>query len=257
MTPAKSRSDSTVVAEVFGADHPKSGGYIVAMTDIRVAEIAALVGDPARANILFALMDGRALTASELALTAGVTPQTTSGHLAKLTQARLLDLVKQGRHRYYRIRTPLVGQMLEGILSVAAEAPPRHRPRSKQDDAMRRARTCYDHFAGKLGVGLTDCLCSGGHVVLSEEGGEVTETGIAFLQRFGIDHAILRQRRRAFCRPCLDWTERRAHLGGAIGAALAARCFELRWVERRRDTRAVSITPAGLRGLRQTFGLVV
>jgi DNA-binding transcriptional ArsR family regulator len=227
------------------------------MADVRLAEIAALVGDPARANILCALMDGRALTASELAFAAGVSPQTTSGHLAKLTDARLLGLVKQGRHRYYRIRTPLVGQMLEGILAVAAEAPPRHRPPSKQDEAMRRARTCYDHFAGRLGVGLAESLCTHGHIVLAEEGGEVTPSGVAFLLQFGIDLDEARPRRRAFCRPCLDWTERRAHLGGAVGAALAARCFDLGWVSRLRDTRALTITPAGQRGLHQTFGLSV
>jgi len=225
--------------------------------DPRIVEIAALVGDPARANILSALMGGRALTASELAYAAGVTPQTTSGHLAKLTEARLLDLVKQGRHRYYRIRTPLVGQMLEGIMAVAAAAPARYRPASRQDEQMRRARTCYDHVAGILGVGLADALCRDGHVVLSAEGGEVTETGVTFLARFGVDLGQLRHRRRAFCRPCLDWTERRAHIGGSVGAALATRYFDLGWIERKRDTHALTITTRGQRGFEEVFGLSV
>ena len=143
--------------------------------DVRMAEVAALVGDPARANILAALMGGRALTAGELVYAAGVSPQTTSGHLGKLTEGRLIACVKQGRHRYYRIATPRVAEMLEGIMAVVADSPPRHRPPSKLDDAMRTARTCYDHFAGKLGVGLTDALCMRGHLALADDGGEVTD----------------------------------------------------------------------------------
>ncbi len=223
--------------------------------DVRIAEIAALVGDPTRVNILAALMGGRALTASELVYAAGVSPQTTSGHLAKLADGRLIACVKQGRHRYYRIATPRVAEMLEGIMAVAVDAPARHRPRSKLDDAMSNARTCYDHFAGKLGVGLTDVLATRGHIVLADEGGEVTESGAAFFGKFGVDLAAAHSRRRIFCRPCLDWTERRPHLGGSVGAALAQRCFDLGWLERARDSRALSITKAGQRGLSETFGL--
>jgi DNA-binding transcriptional ArsR family regulator len=225
--------------------------------DARIAEIAALVGDPARANILAALMGGRALTAGELVHAAGVSPQTTSGHLGKLTNGRLIACVKQGRHRYYRIATPRVAEMLESIMAIVADAPPRYRPRSKLDDAMRDARTCYDHFAGKLGVGITDALCALGHVTLSDEGGELSESGVVFFEKFGIDLAAARSRRRIFCRPCLDWTERRPHLGGTVGAVLAQRCFDLKWVQRTRDSRALIVTPAGRRGLTDTFGLSV
>jgi DNA-binding transcriptional ArsR family regulator len=220
-----------------------------------MAEIGALVGDPARANILSALMGGRALTAKELAGAAGVSPQTTSGHLGKLAGANLVAGVKQGRHRYFRIATPQVADMLEAIMAVVAGAPPRYRPPSKVDDAMRMARTCYDHFAGKLGVGVTGALCARGHVVLADEAGEVTESGSVFLRDFGVDLAAMSRRRRMFCRPCLDWTERRPHLGGAVGAALAQRCFDLRWVERMRGSRALVITPVGRRGLTDVFGL--
>src|SRR5215813_13137567 len=223
--------------------------------DVRMAEVAALVGDPARANILAALMGGRALTAGELVYAAGVSPQTTSGHLGKLTEGRLIACVKQGRHRYYRIATPRVAEMLEGIMAVVADSPPRHRPPSKLDDAMRAARTCYDHFAGKLGVGLTDALCTRGHLALADDGGEVTDRGVAFFQDFGIDLAAARSRRRIFCRPCLDWTERRSHLGGSVGAALAQRCFDLGWLERMRDSRALLVTPKGRRGLSDLIGL--
>jgi DNA-binding transcriptional ArsR family regulator len=223
--------------------------------DLRLAEVAALVGDPARANILTALMGGHALTAGELVHATGVSPQTTSGHLGKLADGRLIACVKQGRHRYYRIATPRVAEMLESIMAVAVDAPPRHRPPSKRDEAMRVARTCYDHFAGKLGVGITEALCARGHVTLSDEGGELNESGIAFFEEFGIDLAAARNRRRIFCRPCLDWTERRPHLGGTVGAVLAQRCFDLKWLQRMRDSRALIVTPAGRRGLSDAFGL--
>ena len=223
--------------------------------DVRMAEVAALIGDPARANILSALMGGQALTAGELAYAAGVSPQTTSGHLAKLAAGRLIACIKQGRHRYYGIATPRVAEMLEGIMAVVADAPPRHRPASKLDEAMRHARTCYDHFAGKLGVGLTAALRAHGHLELTDDGGAITESGAAFLEDFGVDLAAARNRRRIFCRPCLDWTERRLHLGGTVGAVLAQRCFDLKWIQRVRDSRALTVTPAGRRGLSQTFGL--
>ena len=223
--------------------------------DVRIAEIASLVGDPARANILAALMAGRALTATELSYAAGVSPQTTSGHLGKLSEGRLIACVKQGRHRYYRIATHRVAEMLEGIMAVVADAPPRHRSPSKLDDAMRVARTCYDHFAGKLGVGLTDALTAHDYLTLTDDGGEVTQSGVVFLEKFGIDLDVARSRKRIFCRPCLDWTERRPHLGGSVGAVLAQRCFDLGWLERMRESRALTITRAGRRGLSETFGL--
>jgi DNA-binding transcriptional ArsR family regulator len=223
----------------------------------QIAEVAALVGDPARASILCALLGGRALTATELAHVAGVSPQTTSGHLGKLHAARLLVLMKQGRHRYYRLAGPQVGQMLEGIMNVAMQGPPRYQPKSRLDDAMRHARTCYDHFAGTLGVGLADGMTERELVVLGDEAGEVTPTGLGFLSRLGVDLTAARARRRVFCRPCLDWTERRPHIGGAVGAALAQRCFELNWVERIRDSRALRITPAGRRGLIEHFALTL
>jgi DNA-binding transcriptional ArsR family regulator len=225
------------------------------MTDgPNIAEVAVLVGDPARAKVLLALMDGRALTAKELAFAAGVSPQTASGHLAKLADGRLLTCIRQGRHRYYRVASPLVARMLESISLVAAiEAPPRHRPRSVRDDALRLARTCYDHLAGRLGVAIAEALVARGAVVLSDDGGEVTTDGAAFLaDRLALDLVRI-PRRRAFCRPCLDWSERRLHLAGAVGAALAERCFALGWIERIRDSRAVAITPRGQIALRELF----
>jgi DNA-binding transcriptional ArsR family regulator len=222
-----------------------------------VASVAALVGDPARANILFALLDGRALTASELAYAASVSPQTTSGHLGKLTQANLLAPLQQGRFRYYRLANPHVARMLESIMNVAAMAPPRFRPMAKAVAKMRSARFCYDHCAGLLGVGLADCLCERGHIELSHDGGEVTPGGMEFFANFGLDFAAVNSKRRVFCKPCLDWSERRPHLAGVVGAGLARRLMDLRWIERIRDTRALNITRAGEKGLRETFGFVL
>lgn len=225
-------------------------------SNLEMAEIGALIGDPARANILAALADGRALTATELSYIARVTAQTTSGHLAKLHAANLLALARQGRHRYYRLASPLVAQMLESIMAVAAlQLPPRRRLPSRIDDEMRTARTCYDHLAGRLGVGLADALGARGQVVLSEDGGEVTAAGISFLAGFGADLAPITGSRRPFCRTCLDWSERRWHIAGVVGAALCRRCLELGWIERRRDSRAVTITAAGRDGFAETFEL--
>jgi DNA-binding transcriptional ArsR family regulator len=220
-----------------------------------IAEIAALVGNPGRANMLTALLDGRALTAGELAHAAGLSPQTASGHLAKMREARLLVLAKQGRHSYYRLSTPLIGRMLEGIMAVAADGPPRYRPRWGGGDALRIARTCYDHLAGRLGVALADALARRDHVLLGEDGGMVTPAGEEFLLGVGIDPGKASRGRRAFCRPCLDWSERRSHLAGALGAALAGRSFELGWITRAGDSRAVTITPKGRRLYADVFGI--
>jgi DNA-binding transcriptional ArsR family regulator len=222
------------------------------MSDItRMASVAALLGDPARAHILVALLDGRALTAKELAFAAHVSPSTTSGHLARLTDAALLAVQKQGRHRYFQLASPLVGQMLESVMAVAG---PELRPAGnwRGGEALRIARTCYDHLAGRLGVGLADALTEAGHVALTPDGGEVTEHGHVFLRDFGAEPVA---GKRVFCRPCLDWSERRPHIAGRLGAALATRCLELGWVERQRDSRAVSITAAGTSGFAKTFGI--
>ena len=225
------------------------------MSDMpRVAAVAALLGDPARANIMNALLDGRALTAKELAFAARVSPQTTSGHLAKLTQAALLSVEQQGRHRYFRLASPLVGQMLESIMAVAGAQTPRTATSWKGGEALRNARTCYDHLAGRLGVALADSLTRQGHIALSPDGGEVTETGHAFLRDFGAEPG---PGKRVFCRPCLDWSERRPHIAGRLGAALACRCFDLGWVARLRDTRAVAITPVGRTGFAASFGITL
>ena len=220
----------------------------------KFAEIAALAGDPGRAGMLHALMDGRALTASELARAAGVTPQTASGHLAQLVTAGLLNVVKQGRHRYHRIASPAVAQMMESIMQVASDMEP---TRSKlvvgpRDKALRAGRTCYNHLAGRLGVAIADALVAQGHVELADDAGLVTDDGVAFLGGVGMDVDALtpsrgKRSRRVLCRPCLDWSERRPHLAGAVGTALCAHSFTNGWIRRIDDTRAVAITPKGRR----------
>jgi len=223
----------------------------------KFAEIAALAGDPGRASMLNGLMDGRALTASELAQLAGITAQTASSHLTRMTDAGLLAVEKQGRHRYHRLASPAVAQMIESIMRIAAPGvaakPVRTGPR---DAALRAGRTCYDHLAGHLGVAITDALVDAGHLELGLDAGEVTESGRALLDRAGIDMAALTAARgRILCRPCLDWSERRPHLAGAIGAALCSHCFERGWIRRVDGTRAVTVTPNGQRQLRETFGV--
>ena len=226
------------------------------MVAANLVEVAALVGDTARATMLSALMDGRSLTATELAYLARVSRSTASGHLGKLVNARLLTVTRKRRFSYYRLASPLVADMLESINLVAAiEVPPRHRPRSAADDAMRLARTCYDHLAGRAGVAIADALTARGHVVLSDEGGELTPAGERFLCSFGVDLAPPGSRR-IYCRPCLDWSERRYHIKGVVGARLLCRCMELGWFKRERDTRALRLTPEGTAGLREVFGVV-
>jgi DNA-binding transcriptional ArsR family regulator len=226
------------------------------------AQVASLAGDPARAGMLHALMDGRALTASELAHVAGITAQTASGHLARMADVGLLSVEKQGRHRYHRLASPAIAQMIESIMQVASGLEPLRPSLSvgPRDVALRTARTCYDHLAGRLGVALADALVAGGYAELANDAGVVTESGLGFLGRIGIDVDALTARRgkrtaRVLCRPCLDWSERRAHLAGAVGAALCTHSLEHGWVRRIHGTRAVAVTPKGQRIFHDAFGV--
>jgi DNA-binding transcriptional ArsR family regulator len=220
-----------------------------------MVEVAALVGDTARATMLAALMGGQALTSSELAFRARISRPTASEHLSKLVNARLVTVMQNQRYRYYRIASPLVARMLESIKLVAAiEVPPRHQSRSADDDRMRFARTCYDHLAGTLGVAIADALVAKGCLMLGDDGGEVTAAGERLFTDFemNLDKGRIK---RIFCRPCLDWSERRYHVAGHVGAEILRRCLELGWIARERDARTVRITPTGHAGLRDTFGL--
>jgi len=220
----------------------------------QLAELAGLIADPGRARILSRLMDGRAQTASELALLAGVTPQTASWHLSRLVQRALLKVERRGPRRLYRLATPLVAQMLEGMMTVAVTGPQASRPSARIDDQMRRARTCYDHLAGELGVAVTDSLRERGYLVLDQDAGELTAAGLAFLGGLGLDLRSPVRRRRALCRPCLDWSERLPHLAGRAGASIADLAFQRDWIRRRPQGRSVEITAAGLAAFKNLFG---
>lgn len=232
------------------------------VSNSRIAEIAALVGDPTRTTMLMALMDGRAFTAGELARAASVTPQTASGHLAQLSAAGMIQAWKQGRHRYHRLASPAVAEMLEGMEQVALlGAPERPRPLAvgPRERDLRAGRTCYDHLAGRLGCDITDALLTRDHLELAKDGGALTDAGAMFLARLGVDIEAARARGkrtgRIFCRPCIDWSERRPHVAGALGAALCNHAFARGWIRRRNDTRAVIVTPKGQLELRKAFGI--
>src|ERR1700685_2115661 len=201
-----------------------------------IAMVASLVGDPARANMLTALMNGHALTATELAHQAGITPQTASSHLSKLEAGGLIEQEKQGRHRYYRITGPDVAGVLEGLESLAARAGHMRVRTGPKDPALRRARVCYDHLAGDLGVQMLDSMKKQRLVRQHKHDIELTTEGERFLEKaLQIDAQSLAHPRRPVCKACLDWSERRHHLAGTLGAALMRRFTELNWAARDRE----------------------
>jgi len=216
-----------------------------------IAPVAALAGDPARANMLAALSGGMALTASELAGEAGVTLQTASSHLSKLESAGLISVARQGRHRYFRLADDDVAQMLESIMNVAARTGQMRTRPGPGDPAMRRARICYDHLAGEMGVRLLDGLLRTQRIAQTGDALQLTPDGEKFMREFRIDLDRLAGARRPLCRACLDWSMRRHHLGGALGAALFERFQALKWIARDRESRALRFTPSGETGFRQ------
>ena len=216
-----------------------------------IARIAALIGDSARAEVLTALMADRALTATELADIAGVTKQTISAHLAKLLDAGLLVVENQGRHRYFRLADRDVAQLLESLMNVAFRAGAVRLRASPREPALRRARVCYDHLAGEVGVQLHEALLRQGYLHAADNGLAVTRAGAEWFAHQGIDTAVVARQRRMLCRPCLDWSERRHHLGGALGAALLQRLFDGGWAHRAQGSRVVHFTAKGELALRQ------
>ena len=222
-----------------------------------IAMIAALVGDPARANMLTALLGGRALTASELAHQAGITPQTASSHLSKLEVGGLIEQEKQGRHRYYRLSDPDVAGVLEGLAGLAARAGHMRLRTGPKDPALRRARICYDHLAGDLGVQMLDSLRKQRLLRQTRQTIELTAEGERFMAKaLQIDSAALAHPRRPLCKACLDWSERRHHLAGTLGAAIMARFTELNWAARDAapGSRVVNFTRHGEKRFAALFG---
>ena len=241
-----------------------------------IASVAKLIGDPARSGMLLRLLDGRAMTATELATGSHVSPQTASSHLSRLRDGGLISLEKQGRHRYYRLAGPEIAAAIEALMSVASakatgDGTPSIRSGSRHRDggpgssgvpsaelpAMELARTCYDHLAGRLGVALADSLCERGWLVERGDDYGVTEAGAYGFASLGIDVEVLRAKRRQFARRCLDWSERRHHIAGSLGAALAQSLVDRKWVLRTPESRTVHITNAGLKMLRDVFGVTL
>jgi len=220
-----------------------------------IARIAALIGDRARADVLTALLADRALTATELADIAGVSKPTLSAHLAKLLDARLIAVEPQGRHRYFRLADPDVAQLLENLMGVAFRSGAVRLRGSPREPALRKARVCYDHLAGELGVLTFEGLQRQGAFtgLQPPHALQLTESGRDWFAALGVDTDALRTQRRCFCRPCLDWSERRQHLAGAVGSALLARVYALGWARRAKDSRVVQFTEPGEYAFRQLF----
>ncbi len=238
-----------------GARAPARGasGY-----GVDIAPAAALMADPARAAMLGALLGGSPLAAGELSQVAGVSPATASAHLARLLDGGLVTVTKQGRHRYYRLAGHEVATVLEAIAQISPVKPVRSLRQSRDAAALAQARTCYDHLAGRAGVALFDALIRAGTLTGGGTGQaaayEVTAAGADKLAGFGVDVAQVRRSRRRFAGACLDWTQRRPHLNGALGAAVTGRLLELGWIERGPARRAVRVTEPGRAGLAATFG---
>jgi DNA-binding transcriptional ArsR family regulator len=210
-----------------------------------IARIGALLGDPARTHMLTALMSGEALTAGELAREAAITPQTASSHLAKLTDGALVTQRRQGRSVYYALAGPEVAELMESLAGLAAAAGHRRTRPGPRDPALRRARVCYDHLAGDMGVAMLDALVARG--AIEDRGGalSLTEPGASFVRAFGVAEVALEDGRRPVCRACLDWSVRRSHLAGSLGKALLGRIFEQGWARRLDGCRVVAFSAPG------------
>jgi DNA-binding transcriptional ArsR family regulator len=223
-----------------------------------IASVARLMADPSRATILLRLLDGRALTATELATRANISPQTASSHLGQLCAGELLTVDRQGRHRYFRLASPAVAQVIESLMTIAPNRNAQDGPSARGAAPARAdffARTCYDHLAGKLGVLLTDALIERGWLVAEAKDYRVGPVGVEGFRALGIELEELRKQRRQFARQCLDWSERRHHLAGALGAALARTLFERKWLLKAGAGRAAHVTEGGRRALEETFGV--
>src|SRR5271168_1017682 len=218
-----------------------------------IARIAALLAETARADVLTALMTDRALTATELAAIAGVTKQTMSAHLSKLLDAALVAVDQQGRHRYFRLADEDVAGLLESLMGVAFRTGAVRLLSSPREPALRKARICYDHLAGELGVMAYESLLRNDLLEMSRTGLRLSASGVEWFTRLGIDTDAAARQRRTFCRPCMDWSERRHHLAGSLGAAMLSRFCQLGWVLRDNKSRAMRFTPLGERKFQALF----
>ena len=221
-----------------------------------IARIAALIGDPARANILTALMVGKALTATELAQEAGVTMQTASAHLSKLDDGGLISARKQGRHKYFTIGSPNVAGLIEALMGLAAEKGHLRTRTGPRNNALKAARICYNHLAGEAGVQLYDSLVRRGYLYHDEVGLNLTSDGHHFMSEFGLNLDSIMAQRAPLCRECLDWSERRSHLAGNIGRKLLTHMREMGWLRVENGSRIITFSQSGNTAFLKSFPMV-
>ncbi len=220
-----------------------------------MSRIGALIGSPARAFMLTELFDGRALTATELANVAGVSPATASEHLALLLSGGFVVREKSGRHQYYSMASADIANALEQVIAQTANVNLAAQPVKRPRLPIQNARMCYDHIAGHLGVSIADALVRNGTLIALDSDYELTPKGEELFERLGAAPTVLRKSNRLFARQCLDWSERRHHVAGVVGAAIASLAFEKKWIERAKERRVLTVTPKGKRDLKSIFGI--
>lgn len=222
-----------------------------------IASIAGIIGESSRAKMLTALMCGKALTATELAIEANITAQTASSHLSKLVESQLLIVRKQGRHRYFQLKNTNIADLIESLLNIAADAQHQNIQTGPLDSNLRKARVCYDHLAGEVGVLLFNSLLS--HGIIEENDNDVilSETGISYFQNLGVDFEIFKKTKRPLCKSCLDWSERRSHLSGSLGQWILEDLLHKGWASQDLDSRVIRFTKSGLTKFYNTYGIPV
>jgi DNA-binding transcriptional ArsR family regulator len=220
-------------------------------------QIAALIGDPTRAKIMWTLMEGKAFTATELAVTSETSPQNVSMHLTKLVQANLLCVEKQGRHRYYTYSRKEIAYAIEAMANLTTKPHPNKPGIEEARPPIQHCRTCYDHLAGKVAVALTDSLLQQKIILARKNEFLLTKKGHNWFSELGLDTKSLKQQRRSFLRPCLDWSERRQHLAGSLAAALLDKMLVSDWIRKTKDSRAVIITSKGNKMFYEYFKLTL
>ncbi|HDZ8894591.1 TPA: winged helix-turn-helix transcriptional regulator [Aeromonas dhakensis] len=219
-----------------------------------IAYVASLIGDKARSRMLTALMGGKALTATELALEGEITAQTASSHLGKLVEGGLLSMRKQGRHRYFQLSDPAVAEVIERMLTLSVTSSPAKVRTGPRDPHLRQARICYDHLAGELGVRLFDALQQQGLLEIHGDDARLSQSGEIFFTGLGVDLSLLRQRKRPMCKACLDWSERRSHLAGTLGQWILDDALAQRWFVRRPDSRVIDVSDIGAKQFAKRYG---
>jgi DNA-binding transcriptional ArsR family regulator len=220
-------------------------------------QIATLIGDPNRATIMWTLLEGKAFTATELAITVNTSPQNISMHLTKLVQANLLVVESQGRHKYYRFARKEIAYAIEAMISLVPPPISTQNTKTEKDSGIKHCRTCYDHLAGKVGVAITDSLLQQQLLIDNSGGFEISPEGEKWFTEFGIPLTVLKQQKRSFLRPCLDWSERRPHIAGSLATALLDKMLLEDWLRKTKDSRALIVTAKGKKEFQSRLGIAI